>query len=81
MIINALRKKYEYEIASAKANIAAYQKNPTGIGEHPDLVSAVDSEMRKLAAAIGNLEAINICYPNTEEGKQWLAETQYKMNL
>ena len=60
MIINALRKKYEYEIASAKANIAAYQKNPT---------------------AIGNLEAVSICYPNTEEGKQLLAETQYKMNL
>jgi|TARA_R110001592_G_scaffold170610_2_gene407895 hypothetical protein len=81
MIINALRKKYEYEIASAKANIGAYQKNPTGIGEHPDLVSAVDSEMRKLAAAIGNLEAINICYPNTEEGKQLLAETQIEMRL
>ena len=81
MIINALRKKYEYEVASAKANIAAYQKNPTGIGEHPDLVSAVDSEMRKLAAAIGNLEAINICYPNTEEGKQLLAETQIEMRL
>ena len=42
---------------------------------------AVDSEMKKLAAALGNLEAINICYPNTEEGKQLLAETQIEMRL
>ena len=51
MIIDALRKKYEAEIAAAKANIDVYQKNPAGIGEHPDLVAAVDTEMVKLADA------------------------------
>ena len=50
-MIDALRKKYEAEIAAAKANIEVYLTNPTGIGEHPDLVSAVDSEVTKLAAA------------------------------
>ena len=61
-MINALRKKYEAEIAAAKANIDVYQKNPAGIGEHPDLVSAVDSEMSKLATARDKLETLNTYY-------------------
>ena len=48
MIIKALRAKYKYEIASAKANIEVYRNNPVGVGEHPDLVSAVDCELKKL---------------------------------
>ena len=58
MIIDALRKKYEAEIAAAKANIDVYQKNPVGIGEHPDLVQAVDSEMVKLADAEDKLATL-----------------------
>ena len=32
MIVDALRKKYEYEIISARANIDVYLRNPAGIG-------------------------------------------------
>ena len=62
MIIDALRKKYEAEIAAAKANIDVYQKNPAGIGEHPDLVAAVDTEMIKLADAEDKLETLKKHY-------------------
>ena len=62
MIIDALRKKYEAEIASAKANIDVYQKNPAGIGEHPDLVAAVDLEMVKLADAEDKLATLKRHY-------------------
>ena len=62
MIIDALRKKYEAEIVAAKANIDVYQKNPAGIGEHPDLVQAVDSEMVKLADAEDKLETLKKHY-------------------
>ena len=64
MMINALRKKYEAEIAAAQANINVYIKNPAGIGEHPDLVAAVDSEMVKLADAEDKLETLNKYYGN-----------------
>ena len=64
MMINALRKKYEAEIAAAQANINVYMKNPAGIGEHPDLVAAVDSEMIKLADAEDKLETLNKYYGN-----------------
>ena len=62
MIIDALRKKYEAEIMAAKANIDVYQKNPAGIGEHPDLVAAVDTEMVKLADAEDKLETLKKHY-------------------
>ena len=67
MIIDALRKKYEAEIAAAKANIDVYQKNPAGIGEHPALVSAVDSEMSKLATARDKLETLNTYYSDDND--------------
>ena len=67
MIIDALRKKYEAEIASAKANIDVYNRNPAGIGEHPDLVQAVDTEVVKLADAEDKLNTLNKHYGNQPE--------------
>ena len=63
-MINALRKKYEAEVAAAKANIDVYINNPVGIGEHPDLVQAVDLEVVKLADAEDKLETLNKHYGN-----------------
>ena len=74
-MINALRKKYEAEVAAAKANIDVYINNPVGIGEHPDLVSAVDSEMTKLATARDKLDTLNTFYAD-EADKQLLSENE-----
>ena len=41
--------QYEADIAKAKANIQIYLDNPAGIGEHPDLVAAVDSQVDLIA--------------------------------
>ena len=58
MILAALVKKYEAEMVAAEANIEVYINNPVGIGEHPDLVAAVDSEMSKLATARDKLNTL-----------------------
>lgn len=58
MMIQALQKKYEAEIVAAKTNIHVYLTNPAGIGEHPDLVSAVDEQLGKLAEAEDKLETL-----------------------
>tara|TARA_Y100001938_G_scaffold139536_1_gene206530 strand:+ start:7848 stop:8168 length:321 start_codon:yes stop_codon:yes gene_type:complete len=72
-IMSALRKKYESEIESARANIEVYMTNPSGIGEHPDIVAAVDSEMVKLADAEDKLESLESNYPNLPNS-QYLSE-------
>ena len=57
-IIKALEKKYEADIAEAEANIGVYITNPAGIGEHPDLVAAVDSQVAKAAEAKDKLDTL-----------------------
>jgi predicted methyltransferase MtxX (methanogen marker protein 4) len=59
---DALTLKYQGDIATAEANIRVYLLHPVGIGEHADIISAIDSEVEKAAAAeeklnwISNLE-------------------------
>ena len=57
-LLDALRKKYEGEIAAANANINVYTTNPVGIGEHPNLVAAIDSEVEKLSDATDKLNVL-----------------------
>jgi len=64
MIIHALKLKYEADMRAAAANIEIYRKNPAGIGEHPDMVAAVDSELTKLATAEDKLKTLIRHYPN-----------------
>lgn len=47
----ALILKYEGEIAEANANIRVYLTNPVGIGEHPDVVGAIDTQIEAMAHA------------------------------
>ena len=47
----ALILKYEGEIAQANANIRVYLTNPVGIGEHPDVVGAIDTQIEAMAHA------------------------------
>ncbi len=57
-ILLALRKRYEADIATALANIEVYRTNPTGIGDHANIVSAVDGEVVKLAEDADKLYAL-----------------------
>lgn len=57
-LLAALCKKLEGDIAIAKANILTYQRNSVGIGEHPEIVEAIEGEVAKLAEAEDKLGAI-----------------------
>ena len=50
-MLEAIIKKLEGEIAMAKANIDIYINSSTGIGEHPEIAEAVESQIEKIAAA------------------------------
>lgn len=54
----ALILKYKGEVAAATANIAVYMKQSVGIGEHPDIVGAIDEQLEKLVAAEEKLNAV-----------------------
>ena len=64
---DALLIKYEGEIAAAKANIQVYLHQSVGIGEHTDIVGALDIEVEKMAHAEEKLLAVkNHFVPNQE---------------
>ncbi len=57
-LLYALMMQYQADIEKAKANIKVYLENPAGIGEHADLVSAVDSQVEIIAHAEDKLMVI-----------------------
>lgn len=58
-MIEALRARFQGEIASAKMNVEVYFTNPAGIGEHPDIMEAIEAELAKLAEADEKLSTLN----------------------
>ena len=57
-LLEALSKKLEGDIAMAYANIKAYERNVVGIGEHPEIVQAIEMESEKLATAQDKLNTL-----------------------
>ena len=58
-IINALIAHAHGDIAKHKANVEVYLTNPVGIGEHPDIMAAIDGEINAVAQAHEKIEVIN----------------------
>ena len=57
-LLEALIKKLEGEIAVALANVRVYEKLAAGIGEHPDVVEAIETQIEKIANAEEKIETI-----------------------
>ena len=57
-MINALRSRYEADIAEADATINIYLTNSVGIGEHPQHIEEVDKLVSKIAEAKDKLEVL-----------------------
>jgi hypothetical protein len=55
---HALVKYYEGLIAKHRYNVEVYLTNPAGIGEHSDIIEAVDIELGHLVDAQDKLEAV-----------------------
>tara|TARA_B100001996_G_scaffold376790_1_gene358494 strand:+ start:6225 stop:6440 length:216 start_codon:yes stop_codon:yes gene_type:complete len=47
--INALRTYYQGQIEKHKANVEIYLTNPVGIGEHSDILGAMEVEINMIA--------------------------------
>ncbi len=62
-ILDALKLKYRGEMEFHRMNIDIYLKNPVGIGEHPDVLGAIDTEIEALAAVTEKLQTLLTEYP------------------
>ena len=57
-MINAMRARYEADIAESDATINIYLNNPVGIGEHPQHLEEIDKLLSKIADAKDKMEAL-----------------------
>lgn len=57
-LLNALVDKLEGEVKVHKANIMVYMDNPTGIGDHPGVIQAIESEVQKMSEAQEKIQTI-----------------------
>ena len=67
-ILNALRARYEAEIAEADATVNIYLSNSVGIGEHPQHIDEVNKLIDKIAQAKEKLDVLDEFEP--EKGTQ-----------
>ena len=61
-ILTTLIKMYTADVAKAQANIEIYLKNPVGIGDHSDVLGAIDEQVSKMAEAQDKIEVLNRYY-------------------
>lgn len=58
-IISALRLEAEGNIAKARVNIEIYLKNAVGIGEHPDVLAAIQDQLDIIAHEQERIEVLD----------------------
>lgn len=56
-LLEAFKEYARGNIAKHKANVEVYLKNPTGIGEHSDIIEAIEQEVKAIAEYDDLIEA------------------------
>jgi len=57
-LLRALKAHAQGHIQKHKANLEVYLSSPVGIGEHPDIIAAMEAELEQLAKWDDNFEMI-----------------------
>lgn len=58
-IIAAVRAHAEGHIAKHKSNIDVYLAHPVGVGEHPDIIEAIEQELEEMAKYADQIEILD----------------------
>ena len=65
-MIDVLREHAKANINLHKANINVYLKNPSGIGEHSDIMEAMQAELDKMAMHEDRLDVLDTYFDGYE---------------
>ena len=58
-LLRAVRSKHQAKMEEALVNIDVYERS-VGIGEHPDIVEAVETQVDKYVHALEMVEGVNM---------------------
>jgi len=59
VLLEAVRKHAEGHIAKHKANVMVYLQSSTGIGEHSDIIEAIEEELNQIAMYKDQLDVLD----------------------
>tara|TARA_R100001460_G_scaffold55225_1_gene94566 strand:+ start:199 stop:423 length:225 start_codon:yes stop_codon:yes gene_type:complete len=62
--LEALRSQCKGNIDKARVNVEIYLHNPVGIGEHPDVLAAIQDQIDVIAKEEERLEVLNRHFTN-----------------
>ena len=65
-LIKALLAHAQGDIAKHKANIEVYLANPVGIGEHSNIIEAIEGELDMIAKYQDQIDIINKYFKNKD---------------
>ena len=71
-LVNALIAHFGAQVQEAEANLLVNFKNPSGVGDHPDVVANLVDLINKIATARGALQVLNdmVQQPEGAEGAE-----------
>tara|TARA_B100000378_G_C17896770_1_gene361198 strand:+ start:153 stop:374 length:222 start_codon:yes stop_codon:yes gene_type:complete len=69
-LIKAARMHAEGELERAKTNIEVYMQNPVGIGEHSDIVEAIQKELTTMGHAHERLEMLEKYFTYSKDNRE-----------
>ena len=58
-LIEAVRKHAEGHVLKHRANVIVYLNNPAGIGEHSDIIEAIELELMEMAKYQDQLDMLD----------------------
>jgi len=67
-MINALIAHARGDIEKYRANVEVYLNNPAGIGEHSDVMEAIEVELDKIAKYHDQIEVLNKYFKKQKDG-------------
>jgi hypothetical protein len=65
MMLDSVRKHAMAHIEKHRVNIEVYLRNPAGIGEHSDIMDAIEKEIAHMAEYEDHLEILNKYFKQT----------------
>jgi hypothetical protein len=63
ILLDAVYKHAEGHIAKHRANVEVYLHQPVGIGEHSDILEAIEIELEQIAKYQDQIEILNHYFP------------------
>jgi len=66
-LLEAVRKHAEGHVAKHVANVEVYLNQPVGVGEHPDIIEAIEMELEHIAKYQDQLDVLDQHFGNQPE--------------